>query len=119
MPKLLVYQKPTCTTCRKAIQLLKDEAIDFQSVNYYEETFSVETLKAICKKLGITPHALLRTKEPLYKALNLAERKFEDDELLSLMVKHPDLIQRPIIVKGKKAVLARPVEKLKDILRVD
>ncbi|MBI5216519.1 MAG: arsenate reductase [Ignavibacteriae bacterium] len=116
MPKLTVYQKPTCTTCRNVIHHLKEKAIEFESVNYYVESFTVESLKEICHKLQVSPRELLRTKESLYKEMRLAERTFDDDELLSLMVKHPDLIQRPIIVKGKKGILVRPIERLKEIL---
>lgn len=98
------------------VKQLKEQSVEFDSINYYEESFSVDSLKDICRKLGISPREMLRTKEPTYKALRLAERRFSEDELIAVMVKYPDLIQRPIIVKGKKAVLARPAEKLKEIL---
>lgn len=116
MSKLTVYQKPTCTTCRKVVRQLHNEGIKFDSINYYETPFTVLALKELCKKMGISPRELMRTKESIYKELNLAERELTDDELLALMVQHPELIQRPIIVKGKKAVLARPIEKLQEIL---
>ncbi len=116
MSKLTIYQKPTCSTCRNVVRHLHDEGIEFVSINYYEAPFSVQALKELCKKMGISPRELLRTKEAMYRELNLAEGKFTDNELLGLMVQHPELIQRPIIVKGKKAILARPMEKLKEIL---
>jgi arsenate reductase len=59
---------------------------------------------------------LLRTKEEIYRTLRLGERDFTDDELIDLMVEHPDLIQRPIVEKGSRAILARPAERLKEIL---
>ena len=116
MSKLRVYQKPTCATCRKVVRQLHDEGIEFDSINYYEVSFTVLALKKLCKKMKISPRELMRTKESIYKELELAKTMLTDDELLALMVKHPELIQRPIIVKGKKAVLARPVEKLQEIL---
>ena len=66
--------------------------------------------------MGITAAALFRTKEEIYKELKLAGRDVSDDEAIELMVKHPDLIQRPIVEKGNRAILARPAEKLKEIL---
>jgi arsenate reductase len=66
--------------------------------------------------MGMKPRELLRTKEAVYKKLKLGERELSDDELIDLMVEHPDLIQRPIVEKGARAILARPSERLKEIL---
>ena len=66
--------------------------------------------------MQITPRELLRTSEPVYRELGLGKGKFTDDQIISLMVKHPDLIQRPIVEKGSRAVLGRPVENVKQLL---
>ena len=66
--------------------------------------------------MGITPRELLRTKEPRYKELGLEARDVSDDELIRLMAEYPDLMQRPIVERGERAVLGRPVEKILDIL---
>ena len=66
--------------------------------------------------MGISPRALLRTSEPVYKELGLAKGEFTDAEIVSLMVENPDLIQRPIVERGDRAVLGRPTEKVKDLL---
>ena len=66
--------------------------------------------------MGMKPRALLRTNEAIYKTFKLSERSLSDDEIVDLMVEHPDLIQRPIVEKGAKAILARPPERLKEIL---
>jgi arsenate reductase len=66
--------------------------------------------------MGLKARELLRTKEPIYKSLKLAERDLPDSELIDLMAKNPDLIQRPIVEKGSRAILARPAERLKEIL---
>jgi len=116
MQKLIIYQKPTCSTCRIVVRTLKEAGKEFLSVNYYETPLTIERLKELCVKMGITPRQLLRTKEPLYKKLKLGERDLPDDDLLALMVKNPDLLQRPIIEKGTKAILARPAEKVNEIL---
>ena len=116
MSKLTVYQKPTCTTCRQVYAALKESGVDFDAVNYYVEPIPKAKLKALLKKMGISASELLRKKEGLYKTLKLADKKLSEDELVDLMAKYPDLIQRPIVEKGAKAILARPAERLKEIL---
>jgi arsenate reductase len=66
--------------------------------------------------MGITPRELLRTSETVYKELELGQREVSDDELVRLMVEHPDLIQRPIVERGSRAVLGRPTERIKELL---
>jgi arsenate reductase len=116
MAKLTIYQKPTCTTCRQAIQVLKDSGEPFNAVNYYEQPFTSAQLKALLKKARLSPWDVLRTKEDAYKELGLAKKNLSDDELIDLMVTHPDLIQRPIVEKGDRAILARPAETVKQLL---
>lgn len=116
MSPITIYQKPTCTTCRQVFKALQESGVDFQSVNYYTDPIPKSKLKELLKKLGMKGHELFRRKEEIYKKLKLAERDLSDDEALDLMVKHPDLIQRPIVEKGARAILARPAERLKEIL---
>ena len=114
--KITIYQKPTCTTCRQVYGALKDRGVDFDAVDYYTDPIPKTKLKELLQKMGITPRDLLRTKEDIYKQLKLGERDLSDAELVDLMVQHPDLIQRPIVEKGSRAILARPAERLKEIL---
>ena len=116
MADITIYHKPTCTTCRQAVQLLKDSGMPFTAVNYYERSFTKAQLKTLLKKAGLSPKDVLRTKEDLYHELGLAKKQLADDELLDLMVKHPDLIQRPIVEKGDQAMLARPADSIKKLL---
>ena len=116
MEKIVIYQKPTCTTCRQVYTALKESGVDFESVDYYVDPIPKTKLKQLLKKMGMTPRELLRTKEAIYKSLRLGERELTDAQLIDLMVRNPDLIQRPIVEKGNRAVLARPAERLKDIL---
>lgn len=116
MAEITVYQKPSCTTCRQVSKALEENGVKFSSVNYYTEPLSKPKLKELLKKMGMTAGDLLRKKEDIYKKLKLSEKKLSEDEVVELMVKYPDLIQRPIIEKGPKAILARPSEKLKEIL---
>ena len=116
MSNLTVYQKPTCTTCRQTVQILKEEGEDFTAINYYEIPFTVAQLKELLRSAGLAPRDVLRTKEGIYKTLKLGEKTLPDDELFTLMVKYPDLIQRPIVQKGDHVVLARPAERVKELL---
>jgi arsenate reductase len=114
--KITIYQKPTCTTCRQVYSALKESGVDFESVNYYLEPIPKTRLKELLKKMGIPARELLRANEEIYQKLGLANKKLSEDEIVDLMVKHPDLIQRPIVEKGGRAILARPAERLKEIL---
>ncbi|MBI2095929.1 MAG: arsenate reductase [Candidatus Omnitrophica bacterium] len=116
MPAITVYQKPTCTTCREVYAALKKSGVDFKDVNYYTDRLSKDKLKGLIKKMGIGAEALLRKKEEIYATLGLAGKKLTDGQIIDLMLKYPDLIQRPIVEKGDKAILARPADRLKEIL---
>jgi len=114
--KITIYQKPTCTTCRQVHAALKESGVNFDAVNYYVDPIPRTKLRELLRKMGLTPRELLRTKEEIYKKLRLGERDLTDDQIIDLMVEHPDLIQRPIVEKGARAILARPAERLKEIL---
>ena len=114
--KITVYQKPTCTTCRQVHAALKESGVDFDAVNYYVDPIPKKKLIELLRKMKTSARDLLRTKEPIYKTLRLSERNLSDDEIVELMVRNPDLIQRPIVEKGARAILARPAERLKEIL---
>ncbi len=118
MSTITIYQKPTCTTCRKVYAALKECGVDFNAVNYYVDRISKAKIKSLLSKSGMTARELLRTKEPIYKELTLAKKKLSEDELVDLMEKYPDLIQRPIVEKGAKAILARPAERILEILSI-
>jgi arsenate reductase len=113
---IVIYQKPTCTTCRQVHAMLKDSGVDFDTVDYYVDPIPKPRLLELLNKMQIAPRQLLRTKETIYKTLKLGDRDLSDDEIVDLMVKHPDLIQRPIVENGARAILARPAERLKEIL---
>ena len=114
--KIIVYEKPTCTKCRETDRLLKQSGVDFEKVNYYVKPLSGKKLTELLKKMGISARELLRTRESIYKELELSSRELSEKELISLMVEHPDLIQRPIVERGSRAVLGRPVENIKQLL---
>ena len=113
---ITVYEKPTCTKCREMDRFLRENDVDFAKVNYYLEPLSEKKLTELIRKMKIKPRGLLRTSEPIYRELGLGKGEFTDDEIIALMVKHPDLIQRPIVERGSRAVLGRPTENVKALL---
>lgn len=117
MEKITVYEKPTCTTCRKVIKILEEYGLSFERLNYYIEPLSKKQLKSLIKKMNLKPADVLRKKEKIYKYLNIKDRKYSDDDLIDLMVKYPDLMQRPVIKKGDKVIIARPPEKIKELFK--
>jgi arsenate reductase (glutaredoxin) len=115
-PGLTVYEKPTCSTCRRLFALLTERGIDFERVDYHVEPLPREKIAELVAKTGQGPAEVLRTKEPIYASLALGERDVADDELIDLMAEHPELLQRPIVERGDRAVLARPVERALELL---
>ena len=95
---------------------LRDAGVDFEAVDYYTDPIPKAKLKELLRKMKMSARDLLRTREDIYKKLRLGERDLSDDEIVDLMVKHPDLIERPIVEKGARAILARPAERLQEIL---
>ena len=97
-------------------KFLVEQGVDFAKVNYYIDPLSEDQLRELLKKMGLKPRELLRTSESVYRELNLGKKDLSDDEIVALMVKHPDLIQRPIVERGDRAVLGRPTENVKALL---
>ena len=115
--QITVYEKPTCTKCREMDRFLRESSVDFSKINYYLEPIGEKKLRELITKMAIKPRELLRTSEPIYRELGLGKKDFGDDEIISLMANHPDLIQRPIVERGDRAVLGRPTENVKTLLR--
>ena len=113
---ITVYEKPTCSKCREADRLLRESGVDFEKVNYYIEPIGEEKLRELLRKMGARPRDILRAGEAVYKELGLGGREVSDDELIRLMAAHPDLIQRPIVERGERAVLGRPTERIRELL---
>ena len=112
---ITIYHNPRCSKSREGLQLLELQGKPFTTVKYLNETLTKKELTGIIKKLGITPIELVRTKEKVWTE-NYKGKQLSDDEVIEAMINHPNLIERPIVVNGDKAVIARPAEKIKDIL---
>ena len=112
---ITVYEKPTCTTCRNLAVLLKDNGIPYEAVNYFIDPLDAAHIKSLLKKLGIPAVELLRKKEKEYKELAFTPETPEND-IIAAIVANPGLLNRPIVVVGDRAVIARPVEKALEIM---
>ena len=117
MQKITVYEKPTCTTCRKVAKALTENGVDFEKVNYYVEPFSKSKIQLLLKKMKMKPSEILRKNEKVYKELKFKEKNYTEKQILDLLIKYPDLVQRPIVEKGSKAILARPPERIFELFR--
>jgi arsenate reductase (glutaredoxin) len=114
--RLTVYEKPTCTTCRRLAALLNERGIDFDAVDYHVEGISETKLRELLAKADTSARDVLRMKEPRATELGLADPGVGEDEIIAAMVEHPELVQRPIVESGDRAVLARPVERVLELL---
>lgn len=115
MNKITVYEKPTCTTCRNTVKMLNEMGVEFDKINYYIKPFTKNKLKTLLKKMNMKPSELLRKNETAFKELKVKENNYTEEQILNFMIENHDLIQRPIVEKGEKAILARPVEKIKEL----
>jgi len=97
-------------------KLLRESGIAYEKINDYTEPLSKKKLTELLRKMNLKPRDLLRKSEAVYKELGLADDKFSDSELIALMIDHPDLIQRPIVERGDRAVLGRPTENVRELL---
>jgi len=116
MAELMVYEKRTCTTCKNLALLLEERGIDFDRVDYHVEPLSEDRIRELVRKTGRPAQELFRAREPVYRELGLGAREVSDDEAIALMAQHAELMQRPVVVKDDRAVLARPVERVNELL---
>ncbi|TQV86812.1 arsenate reductase (glutaredoxin) [Exilibacterium tricleocarpae] len=113
---LTMYHNPRCSKSRQTLALLQEHHIDPEVVLYLETPPDAATLRALLRKLGLTARQLLRTGEDAYKQNNLKTPGLSEDDLIAAMVKYPKLIERPIVVKGNRAVIGRPPENVLALL---
>jgi arsenate reductase len=115
MGELSLYFNPRCSKCRTARGLLDERDIDAHVIEYLKEPPTVPELRVLMGQLGISdPRQMIRTGEDIYATLGLAD--VSGDELLEAIAAHPVLLERPIVVRDGRAVIARPPELLLDLL---
>ena len=116
MQNIEIWHNPQCSKSRNAMELLEAKGLNTSVIKYLENVPTKEQIKAVLKKLNMKASQILRTGEDVYKELNL--KQIDDEEtLIDFMVENPILIERPIIIKGDNAVIARPIENLEDLLK--
>lgn len=112
----ILYHNPRCSKSRAALALLEARGIPVQRVHYLETPPDATQLRALLAALGYQPRQLLRTGEALYQTLGLDDPQLSDAALIEALCRHPQLIERPILVVGERAVIGRPTERLLELL---
>jgi len=116
MEKITIWHNPRCSKSRNSLALLEERGLETEVVKYLDEIPSKEELKKILSMLGMSSvRELMRTKEAIYKELNLIEEESEE-VLLDAMISNPKLIERPIVIKGNRATIGRPIENVIELL---
>ena len=116
MNKITIWHNPRCSKSRDSFKLLEEKGVEVEVVKYLDEVPTKEELKNMLKMLGMrSAQELMRKKEAVYKELNLKDETSED-ALLEAMIANPKLIERPIVIRGDKAVIGRPIEKVVELL---
>jgi len=116
MADITIYQKPTCVTCKEVYQILKETNTDFDAVDYFTDPIPKAKLQELIQKIGLPVEELIRKKDQLFGDLRLGEKQLTEGQWLDLLAIYPDLLMRPIVEKGDKAIIARPARKIKEFL---
>ena len=111
-----VLHNPRCSKSRKTMEILGDQGVDVEIIDYLKQPPSIEELSDILNLLNMQPRELMRKHEQPYKDLNLENESLSRDALLKAMVETPILIERPIVINGNRAQIGRPPEKILDLL---
>ena len=115
MSNVTLWHNPRCSKSRNAVALLEEKNIEVDVIKYLDTPPSKEELVAVLKMLGISARELMRTKEEIYKTLNLKDIE-DETKLIEAMIANPKLIERPIVIKDGKAAIGRPIENIIAIL---
>ncbi|NOQ30380.1 MAG: arsenate reductase (glutaredoxin) [Helicobacteraceae bacterium] len=118
MNKITIWHNPRCSKSREAKAILDDTKHEVEVVEYLKDTFSCDELIHIMELLGVTDiRDMLRKKESEYTEFDLANSGLTQNEIINMVIANPKLLERPIIIKGDRAVIARPMENLTDLLK--
>ena len=115
MQNVKIWHNPRCSKSRAAAALLEEKGVEAEVIKYLETPPTKEELKEMLKILGISARELMRTKEDVYKELQLKEVN-DEEKLIDAMVSNPKLIERPIVIKDGKAAIGRPIENIIELL---
>ena len=115
-PRLVIYHNPNCSKSRETLQILKDNHMSPDIIEYLEQPPTAQELKDVIKLLGVTVRDLLRTTEPVYEEAGLDDDTLTNDEIIEAICKFPALLQRPIVISGDRAVIGRPPTRVLEII---
>ena len=115
--KIRIYHNPRCSKSRQTLEIIESSGVKPDIILYLEQPPSAAEFKRILKKLDRSPRDLLRKNEEAYKELQLANDQLSDTQIINAMLANPKLIERPIVIKGDRAVLGRPPENVKALLK--
>ncbi|MDB9997812.1 arsenate reductase (glutaredoxin) [bacterium] len=116
MSSFKIFHNPRCSKSRQALQILQENNCDYEIFLYLDMELNTLLIEDILKKLDLSPRELLRKGELDYKDNDLRNIEHSDQDIINLMIKFPKLIERPIVVKGNRAVIGRPPERVKELL---
>jgi arsenate reductase len=116
MKKPILIHNPRCSKSRGAKEILESAGIDFETIDYLKDGLKEKLLTHLPVLLGLSYPEMIRNKEEIYKELKLAGKSLTDKEWVTILIKHPVLLERPIFIFNNKAVIARPPELVKTIL---
>lgn len=111
MEEVTIWHNPKCSKSREAMDILQESGCESRVFEYLKRSPNESEIRAVLKMLGVSPIEMMRTKEELFSELNLGSES-NDEALIMAMAEHPKLIERPIIIKGDKAIIGRPTEKI-------
>lgn len=109
-----IYHNPRCTKSRQGKAYLEQKGLEFKEIQYLKEGLTHAELKKVLKKLNLKPIDLVRTKEQIWKD-EFKDQNLSDNDVLDALIRYPRLLERPIVIHGEKAVIARPTEKIDDL----
>ena len=116
MSDFIIYHNPRCSKSRQTLEILNGQGVNAEIVLYLESPLSTEEIASILQKLDLNPRDIIRKGEEEYKVLNLKDQSLTENELITFMSENPKLIERPIVIKGNKAVIGRPPENVLSII---
>jgi arsenate reductase len=116
MSSFKIFHNPRCSKSRQALQILQENNCDYEIFLYLGMELNTHLIEDILKKLDLSPRELLRKGELDYKDNDLRNIEHSDQDIINFMIKFPKLIERPIVVKGNRAVIGRPPERVKELL---
>jgi arsenate reductase len=114
--RLIIYHNPNCSKSRETLQILEDNHLSPDIIEYLEKPPTAQELKDVIKMLGVSARDLLRTTEPVYREADLDDTTLTDDEIIDAICEYPALLQRPIVISGTRAVIGRPPARVLEIV---